>query len=164
MDVLTLLDGPVDVTVGVAAKTLQTLLYGAQTQWAADTATSVGDIVVPTVDNHRSYVCIAATSDTKTHATTEPKWTTADQLGDEITDDVVTWRCQSKGMLQEQIRLLTLIPASSGQIYWADGTATTGSPPWPPLGMEVHVMRDKLGSLTFIAAGDVVVQVTQEGV
>lgn len=57
--------------------------------WAADTVTAIGDIVKPTTQNGYHYMCTARATDFKTHAATEPTWTTV--LGTTITDDAVTW-------------------------------------------------------------------------
>ena len=160
--VMRILDGPVHVTVDTTARTLRTLLYRSQTGWAADTATSVGDRVVPSAEGiYLTYRCTAAAGDTKTGAS-EPAWPTTP--GETVVDDQVTWVAERKHTVQPGLRQLTLIPAASGQIYWADGTATASSPPWPPLGAEVYVMPEDLLDRTFIAAGDVTVQVVQEGV
>lgn len=62
-----------------------------RTEWAADTATSVGDIVIPTTWDGFEYVAVAVTGDTQTGAT-EPTWVTTD--GANTTDDAVTWKAR----------------------------------------------------------------------
>jgi len=63
------------------------------TAWVADTATTLGDVVVPTagLENGFRYEATAVAGDTKTHATTEPTWPTT--VGDTVVDDQVTWTC-----------------------------------------------------------------------
>jgi len=62
------------------------------TDWAADTVTAVGDVVVPTTNNGYEYVCTAIATDGKTHGTTEPTWPTT--IGVTVVDDAVTWTCR----------------------------------------------------------------------
>jgi hypothetical protein len=64
------------------------------TAWVADTATTLGDVVVPTagLENGFRYEATAVAGDTKTHATTEPTWPTAE--GETVVDDQVTWTCR----------------------------------------------------------------------
>jgi hypothetical protein len=64
------------------------------TAWVADTATTLGDVVVPTagLENGLRYEATAVAGDTKTHATTEPTWPTAE--GETVVDDQVTWTCR----------------------------------------------------------------------
>ena len=60
------------------------MVYSASTpahaHWAADTVTSVGDIVVPVLPAAGTggwqYICTARAGDFKTHASTEPTWPT----------------------------------------------------------------------------------------
>ena len=59
--------------------------------WVADTVTTIGHVVKPTVPNGFEYRCTARAGDFKTHATTEPVWPTT--LGATIVDDMVTWEC-----------------------------------------------------------------------
>ena len=159
--VMRILDGPVHVTVDTTARTLRTLLYRSQTGWAADTATSVGDRVVPSTESvYLTYRCTAAAGDTKTGAS-EPAWPTTP--GETVVDDQVTWVAERKHTVQPGLRQLTLIPAASGQIYWADGTASASTPPWPVLGMCIGCMVEDLNDLTFYAATNITVQVIQEG-
>lgn len=67
------------------------------TAWVADTATTLGDVVVPTagLENGFRYEATAVAGDTKTHATTEPTWPTAE--GATVVDDQVTWTCRLGG-------------------------------------------------------------------
>jgi hypothetical protein len=64
------------------------------TAWVADTATTVGDVVVPTagLENGFRYEATEVAGDTKTHATTEPTWPTTE--GATVVDDQVTWTCR----------------------------------------------------------------------
>ena len=64
------------------------------TAWVADTATTPGDVVVPTSgkENGFRYEATAVAGDTKTHATTEPTWPTTE--GGTVVDDQVTWTCK----------------------------------------------------------------------
>ena len=65
-----------------------------ETDWVADTATTVGTIVEPAASpNGLVYIATAVAGDTKTHATTEPIWPAV--LGATIVDDQVTWRCHA---------------------------------------------------------------------
>ena len=61
------------------------------TAWVADTATALGDVVVPTAgkENGWRYEATAVAGDTKTHATTEPTWPIVE--GATVVDDEVTW-------------------------------------------------------------------------
>lgn len=61
--------------------------------WAADTATTAGTWLRSTSGN-RVFEAVATTGDTKTHATTEPSWSSA-AVGDTFTDDAVTWICRA---------------------------------------------------------------------
>jgi len=58
------------------------------TAWVANTDYVVGDRVVPTVANEVEYKCTTAG---KSHASTEPTWADALEVGDTITDGTVTW-------------------------------------------------------------------------
>ena len=64
------------------------------TAWVADTATTLGDVVVPTAgkENGFRYEATAVAGDTKTHATTEPTWPVIE--GATVVDDQVTWTCR----------------------------------------------------------------------
>jgi len=64
------------------------------TAWVADTATTVGDVVVPTAgkENGFRYEATEVGGDTKTHATTEPTWPIIE--GATVVDDQVTWTCR----------------------------------------------------------------------
>jgi hypothetical protein len=64
------------------------------TAWVADTATTLGDVVVPTagLENGFRYEATAVAGDTKTHATTEPTWPIVE--GETVVDDQVTWTCR----------------------------------------------------------------------
>jgi hypothetical protein len=64
------------------------------TAWVADTATTLGDVVVPTagLENGFRYEATAVAGDTKTHADTEPTWPTTE--GETVVDDQVTWTCR----------------------------------------------------------------------
>jgi len=61
------------------------------TAWEANTAYSLGDVVVPTagLENGFRYECTTAGT---SHATTEPTWPTAE--GDTVTDGTVVWTCR----------------------------------------------------------------------
>lgn len=69
------------------------------TEWVADTATAVGDIVIPTsppdwplsldAEDTFYYEATAVAGDTKTDLTTEPTWPTT--AGGTVVDDQVTW-------------------------------------------------------------------------
>lgn len=63
------------------------------TQWATNTAKTVGQIVrplaTPNVENEYAFMCVVAGT---THATTEPTWsTTSVARGQAYTDNTVTW-------------------------------------------------------------------------
>lgn len=62
------------------------------TAWVADTATALGDIVVPTTGEDGLYFVATdvGVGDTKTHAATEPTWAGM-EAGDTVVDDEVTW-------------------------------------------------------------------------
>lgn len=79
------------------------------TQWAAATAFAAGDIVRPTTGN--GYVYRAQGAGTS-HATTEPTWPTT--LGDEVTDNGVTWTLVGAGVI--------MIDANDAS--WASSTLT----------------------------------------
>ena len=61
------------------------------TAWEADTAYSLGDVVVPTagLENGFRYECTTAGT---SHATTEPTWPTTE--GGTVVDGTVTWTCR----------------------------------------------------------------------
>jgi hypothetical protein len=81
-----------DFTAAVSTKTWDGSAFNSTPAWTADTAKTVGDFVRPTSANGYIYECVATAGDTKTHATTEPVWSTT--LGGDDTDDQVTWRCR----------------------------------------------------------------------
>ena len=61
--------------------------------WAASTAYSVGDYVIPTTPNGYFYVCtVAGTSDTS-----EPTWPAT--IDDTVVDNTVTWKCVATGWM-----------------------------------------------------------------
>jgi hypothetical protein len=68
-------------------------LYGTLkgTAWTADTAYSLGDVVVPSagLENGFRYECTTAGT---SHATTEPTWPTTE--GETVLDGTVTWTCR----------------------------------------------------------------------
>ncbi len=61
--------------------------------WAASTAYSVGDVVIPTTTNGHMYVCTAG----GTSGASEPTWPTTD--GATVTDNTATWECIANGDL-----------------------------------------------------------------
>jgi hypothetical protein len=81
-----------DFTAAVSTKTWDGSAFNSTPAWTADTAKTVGDFVRPTTANGYIYEAVATAGDTKTHATTEPVWSTT--LGGDDTDDQVTWRCR----------------------------------------------------------------------
>lgn len=60
--------------------------YGEDTPWAAATAYTAGQVVVPTDRSGKAYLVTAGGT---SHATTEPTWPTTS--GDTVTDGTVTW-------------------------------------------------------------------------
>ena len=60
------------------------------TVWAASTAYTLGQVVVPTTgkENGAKYICTTAGT---SHATTEPTWPTTE--GATVTDNTVVWTC-----------------------------------------------------------------------
>ncbi len=58
------------------------------TQWQANTAYVVGDTVIPTTPNEVEYKCTTAGT---SHASTEPTWANALEVGDTISDGTVVW-------------------------------------------------------------------------
>lgn len=60
------------------------------TAWAADTVIALGETRKATVWDGYIYRCTARAGDYKTHATTQPTWSSY-AVGDSITDDMVTW-------------------------------------------------------------------------
>lgn len=84
------------------------------TDWAADTATTVGDIVIPTsapawpnplaAEDTFYYEATAVAGDTKTDPTTEPTWPTTH--GGVVVDDQVTWTAvRNHCMLDDELVL-----------------------------------------------------------
>jgi len=86
------------------------------TAWVADTATTLGDVVVPTagLENGFRYEATAVAGDTKTHATTEPTWPTAE--GATVVDDQVTWTCRLGNHLGSAVNGATLSLAKMDQL------------------------------------------------
>jgi len=113
-----ILSGVIDLdtdTLKVALVTSsQTSAYDA---WAADTAYTVGDIVVPTVDNGHRYICAVAGD---SHADTEPTWPTTDET--QVTDNEVTWE-EYGGALADE---LIWGDASGNEVANGDGYTTNG--------------------------------------
>ena len=72
-------DGKIHVSVPVVTTS---------TAWVANTAYVVGDTVIPTVANEVEYKCTTAGT---SHASTEPTWANALEVGDTIADGTVTW-------------------------------------------------------------------------
>lgn len=78
----------------------------ALTEWAADTVTAVGDVVIPKAAAIAEtpalanviYECTARGGDFKTHASTEPDWKTKMAVGETIVDDAVTWTAYERGV------------------------------------------------------------------
>lgn len=73
-----------------------TAIYAEADAWEADTAYTVGDVVLKTTTNNHYYQAIAVTGDAKSHATTEPTWPTN---GGTVVDDAVTW--QDMGLIDD---------------------------------------------------------------
>jgi hypothetical protein len=75
------------------------------TAWTADTAYSLGDIVVPTagLENGFRYECTTAGT---SHATTEPTWPTTE--GETVVDGTVTWTCRFGNHLGSGVNGATL--------------------------------------------------------
>ncbi len=63
--------------------------FAVNADWTADTVKAVGDVVKAVAQDGYEYVCVAISSDAKTHATTEPVWPLVP--GATIVDDAVTW-------------------------------------------------------------------------
>ena len=59
--------------------------------WAVATAKTAGQWVRPTSAGAQTRFRFECTTAGTTHATTQPTWTTADEAGDTITDNTVTW-------------------------------------------------------------------------
>lgn len=59
--------------------------------WVADTAKVVGDYVKGVTSPTYYFKCTAIAGDGKTHATTEPTWSSAASPGQTVVDDMVTW-------------------------------------------------------------------------
>lgn len=92
-------------------------IFTANADWAVDTVTAVGNVVKPTTQDGFEYVCIAISSDAKTHATTEPTWPAL--VGATIVDDAVTWLCRdaytgTAGSLPDGSEIAILIGAKEG--------------------------------------------------
>lgn len=81
--------------------------------WAASTAYSLGDIVIPTTPNGFKYkVTTAGTSNS-----TEPTWPTS--IGGSVVDNTVTWECLAATHPTTEIKLAT----TSGGLSGATGGA-----------------------------------------
>lgn len=78
--------------------------------WAASTAYSKGDVVRPSTWNDRFFEAVVA----GTSAGSEPSWQT--NLGDETTDNTVTWQAVSLGLLKRglYVALFTAAPGETG--------------------------------------------------
>ena len=79
------------------------------TTWATGTTYAAGDIVRPISGNGFVYYAQGAGA---SHASTEPTWPTT--IGDEVTDNGVTWTCVGRGVL--------MIDANDAS--WASSTIT----------------------------------------
>ncbi len=87
------------------------------TPWAVDTAYILGDIVVPTTDNGRRYICVVAGD---SHETTEPSWpTTAEE---QVVDNEVTWEEYGGALADNEI----WGDASGDEVTTGDGYTTGG--------------------------------------
>ena len=79
----------------------QFLKYGASnTAWAASTAKSVGDAVVPTVANGFIYFATASSGST---GSTQPTWPT--KAGQTVVDGAVTWVAQALAYAGDKVRM-----------------------------------------------------------
>jgi hypothetical protein len=78
--------------------------------WVLSTAYSLGDIIRPTTWDNRFYECVVA----GTSAGTEPTWNTT--LGDETTDNTVTWQAIAPGIPKREfwVALFTAAPGETG--------------------------------------------------
>ncbi len=114
-----LMDGSIDFDADTIKVALVTSLYSpdqdnddlwgaGMSAWAASTAYSVGDIVVPTTANGYYYECtVAGTSDTA-----EPTWPTT--IGNTVADGGATWQCKAARPSEYEV---------SGTGYTAGGAA-----------------------------------------
>jgi len=86
--------------------------------WAADTAYTAGDIVIPTTRNGRRYICtVAGDSDD----TTEPTWPTDDD--DTVVDNEVTWQEYGGDMCDMEL----WSEASGSEVANGNGYTTNGA-------------------------------------
>jgi hypothetical protein len=83
------------------------------TAWQADTAYSLGDVVVPTagLENGFRYECTTAGT---SHATTEPTWPTTE--GETVDDGTVTWTCRLGNHLGSGVNGATLALSKIDQL------------------------------------------------
>jgi len=87
--------------------------------WAATTAKSVGDWVRPTTANGYIYECVASSGSTDA---AEPTWPTT--LGDEVTDDGITWRCRGCNVIDMDEDLTSLIKVGMPVRYVGSSSGT----------------------------------------
>lgn len=113
-------DGTIDLdsdTIKAALVTNSAVLT--HDQWAADTVYGAGDIVVPTTDNGRRYICtVAGTSD----PSTEPTWPTTEG-GTVVDGGTLTWQ-EFGGAL---CNLTTWSDLSAAEAANGDGYTTGGA-------------------------------------
>ena len=81
-----------------------------------------------------------------------------------VTVNTVSKTLEGLGItLQDNVKRVTIIPDGTG-IYWADGTASSSSAPFPVGGLEIYCRKASIQGHEFVtASGTVNMQVLQEG-
>jgi hypothetical protein len=135
--------------------------------WAASTAYSEDDYVIPTTPNGYYYRCITA----GTSGSSEPIWPTT--LGETVSDGTVTWRCESDEpvnfpscvTIYEQ-RLWFAATKAQPQTIWASksgeyGDMTQGSADDDAL--EYTIGSEQVNAIKWLSAGRILVLGTAGG-